>query len=227
MIRSISHKLAIASISSALSCVVLLQASLAKAATYSFTQGGFSTRITTIFTTIPGIGIPPVPANNLVLSGTFTGEDLNGDGVIAGSEVTDASLDFFGKILPIGIRYVPSSPDNDALLSFGGLFPPSTSPSPGSPFATFTTLTVDGRSRNSGFNLDFYGPNGINGFEGEVQGRSSQPIEVTEVVPAASVPEPEDSAMTLVPILGISFLLKKKVSSKKQQLKLPSLQSTK
>jgi hypothetical protein len=129
--------------------------------------------------------------------------------------------------LPVSITYNPSYPDNDAALSFRVGIVPYTPPSPGSSSATFDTLNVQGSSGNSIFYLDFYGSGGIHGFLGELQGRSTQPIEVTEVVPATSVPEPEDSAMTLVPVLGVGFLLKKKVSSKKQQLKLPSLQPIK
>lgn len=221
MTKNIFHKLAVATVGSALSCAVLMQANQAKAASFSFTQGGYGIGFSgeAGFVPTPEPGIPPIGPNN-VISGTFTGEDVNGNGVISGSEVTAFTLDFFGlELNNASLSFNLST--KDLVLTAISSFP---SPLP----SIFSVVAVNSNPGGGDLFRYYYLRNDVPGrYVGVFTGFSSQRAEVTEIAPPKSVPEPRENAMTLLAVLGVGFLLKKKVSSKNQQFKPSLLQLTK
>lgn len=213
----------VATIGTTLSCGVLLQVNQAKAATFSFTQGGYF--FESWFS--PGNVVPQpqrgglsfdIGSSNNVISGTFTGEDLNRDGTISGSEVTDFNLNFFGIIDKFGFRsfnVLTRDLSINSSIFLVRQFPPIPCPAPrpficGVPIVITNvgSLQIDPTGGRFSWNI-FEG--GINGYTGTLTARSFERPQVTEITQAKPVPEPEQNAITLAAILGFSFLFSKKV----------------
>ncbi|HAX74680.1 MAG TPA: hypothetical protein DCY88_02305 [Cyanobacteria bacterium UBA11372] len=220
-----------ATIGTALSCAVLLQVNQAKAATFSFTQGGYFFQ--SWFS--PG-NVAPEPrrgglnfdfsSSNNAISGTFTGEDVNGDGTISSSEVSDFSLNFFGIIEKFGFRsfnVLTRQLSINSSIFLVREFPPIPCPVP-SNFPRQIICGVPIFSANvGGLNIEPTGgqfswsifEGGINGYTGTWTARTFERPQVTEITQAKPVPEPEQNAITLAAVLGFSFLVSKKVHSLK------------
>ncbi|HAX80192.1 MAG TPA: hypothetical protein DCY88_31230 [Cyanobacteria bacterium UBA11372] len=217
----------LAAIATTLSCAVLLPVNQAKATTFSFTQGGYS--FSSWFS--PKYNIPQpitgglnfdLTSSNNTISGSFTGEDLNADSIISGSEVTNFSLNFFGVSSTFASSFAFNLLTRD--LSFNSdvqlvrEFPPLPCPVP-RPF----TCGVPLFGTNSGsLELNTTGGNfgwSIFTFDylGTLTGRSFQRPQITEITQAKPVPEPDQNAIVLVSVMVAGFLLSHKISSSKTQ----------